>query len=194
MKRKNFIILIIVYITSLTLGTICFISSFWINIFQSYDFLFIRAIILLLFSCIFITLLLFYLKKVNSTIKSIITYRDILLIFTILFFSNYTLYGMIPFNVSRSNSIILVGYLYKNSNTPKTEKEITDYIINKYFIDYNAISKRLQEQISVGNIKKTKNGYMLTEKGRKVVDTFRFITELYNIKKHFLQLDIEKNK
>ena len=131
-------------------------------------------------------LLLLFAKTKSNILKDIITYRDILLMCTFFFFLNYFFYG-IPFNVSRSNSIILVSFLYEQQGSPKTEEEITSFIIKKYFYDYKAVSKRLQEQIASGNIQKVDNGYILTKRGEIIVETFEFITDLYNEKNNFIK-------
>lgn len=192
MNLKNFMILLFVYFSFIFIGTVCFISSFWINIFGTLDVLFFRGLILLIIVCLIIAILLLFAKKKSNILKDIITYRDILLICILLFSSNYFLYGSIPFNVSRSNSIILVSFLYEHKGSPKTEEEITSFIIKKYFYDYKAVSKRLQEQISSGNIQKVDNGYMLTKRGEIIVETFGFIADLYNVKNNFIKEGHEK--
>jgi hypothetical protein len=187
MNLKNFMILLFVYFSFIFIGTVFFILSFWINIFSSFDVLFFRSLILLIIVCLIIAFLLLFAKKKINILKDIITYRDILLICTLLFSFNDFLYGAIPFNVSRSNSVILVSYLYENKGSPKTEEEITRFIINKYFYDYKAVSKRLQEQITSGNIQKIDNRYILTKRGEIIVETFGFITDLYNVKDNFIK-------
>ena len=187
MNLKNFMILLFVYFSFIFIGTVFFILSFWINIFSSFDVLFFRSLILLIIVCLIIAFLLLFAKKKINILKDIITYRDILLISILLFSFNYFLYGAIPFNVSRSNSVILVSYLYEHKGSPKTEEEITSFIIKKYFYDYKAVSKRLQEQIASGNIQKVDNGYILTKRGEIIVETFEFITDLYNEKNNFIK-------
>jgi hypothetical protein len=192
MNLKNLMILFFVYFIFILIGTVCFILSFWMNIFGALDVLFFKSLILLMIVCLIIALLLLFAKKKSNILKEIITYRDILLICTFLFSFNYFLYGAIPFNVSRSNSIILVSFLYDHKGSPKTEEEITGFVINKYFYDYKAVSKRLQEQIASGNIQKVDNGYILTKRGEIIVKTFGFITDLYNVKNNFIK-DGHKN-
>ena len=186
MNLKNFMMLLFVYFSFIFIGTVFFILSFWINIFSSFDILFFRSFILMIIVCLIIAFLLLFVKKKINILKDIITYRDILLICILFFFLNYFFYG-IPFNVSRSNSIILVSFLYEHKGSPKTEEEITSFVINKYFYEYKAVSKRLQEQIASGNIQKVDNGYILTKRGEIVVKIFEFITDLYNEKNNFIK-------
>ena len=184
MNIKEVFILSIIYLCFIVIGTVLFISLFWVDYFHKMDVLFFRSVVLLIIVCCIISFLLITIKK-KIRIFKIITYRDILLICTLLFSLNYFLYIMIPFNFSRSNSVLLVSYLYKNKGIPKTEEEITNFIIDKYFYKYKAVSVRLNEQIVSGNIQKIDNGYVLTKRGENIVELFGFITDLYNEKNNF---------
>jgi predicted transcriptional regulator len=86
----------------------------------------------------------------------------------------------------------LVSFLYENKGSPKTKEEITSYVINKYFYEYKAVSMRIREQITSGNIQKVDNGYILTKRGEKIVETLGFISDLYNVKNNFIK-DGHKN-
>ncbi len=184
---KTFLKLATLYVIMLITGTILYISSFRINFIDAQSIPLVGSIALLLIICLIALIALIILKRTSIYIN-ILTYRDIALILLLLFFFNYNLYGMVPFNCARSNSIIMVGYLLKNNPTPKTEKEIQDFVENEYFQKYQAIQKRLHEQIKAGNIKKVDGGYILTKRGILVVKVFGFITDLYNMDQNFTKL------
>ena len=186
MKLQDFIKLAFIYLLSLIGGTSLFIISFWTDLFANVNAVLIKAIIFLLVICLVIAGGLFLYKKHRDK-KKILTYRDIIMICIILFFLNYFIYGFIPFNVSRSNSMIMLGMLYNNPDTQITEEEITDYVSHKYFIDYKAINVRLNEQVSVGNLKKEGDKYQITEKGLFMLKIFKHTTSLYNVDNNFLE-------
>ena len=117
-----------------------------------------------------------------------LTLRDVILIVVLFFFLNYNLYGMVPFNCSRSNSIIIVGYLLKNSQSPKTKNEIEAFVKEEYFDKYQAIQRRLDEQVNAGNIKELNGQYELTTQGVYVVKIFGFITDLYKTDQNFTKI------
>lgn len=148
------------------------------------------AISLLFLACMFTILLLIYLLKI---LKFRIIKQDYILIFTLIFFFNYNLYGLIPFNVSRSNSIIVMGYLKANDGKPKTENEIKEFVEEKYFVEYQAIQKRLNEQVSAGNIKFVNNGYIITPRGLFVLNLFSKITSFYNVENDFTQVKVKND-
>ena len=186
MKLQEFKELVFIYSISLIVGTLLFIISFWTGLFADVNAVFIKAIMFLLVICLVIAGGLFLYKK-NRDKKKILTYRDIIMICIILFSSNHFIYGLIPFNVSRSNSMIMLGMLYNNPDTQKTEKEITDYVYHKYFIDYKSINIRLNEQVSIGNLKKEGDKYQITEKGLFILKIFKLSTSLYNVDNNFLE-------
>lgn len=182
---KSRIKLVIVYLVSLLVGTLIFIVSLWLpfTCLRNIDILFFKAVILLLITC-FIILFVLILLKIKFSI-SFFQYRDVIIIFLCLFFFNFNLYGEIPFNFSRSNSVIMMEYLYKNNQIAKSEEEIEGYITKKYFKEYKAVQIRLSEQMRSGNITKTPEGYTITKKGIKIMNIMSFITGLYNVENDF---------
>lgn len=186
---KNMLILFFIYCAGVVFGTALFVTLFRLNIFNELDYVFYRAIVLLLLSCATMAAALFIIK-INTRLKYIITYRDLVIFVLILFSLNFNFYIMIPFNVSRSNSVLLIGYLEKNDGVPKTEDDITKFMIEKYFGEYKAVSLRLKEQMALGNIQATKNGYIVTESGKKYMEILKKISDIYKVKNNFL--DIKK--
>ena len=56
-----------------------------------------------------------------------------------------------------------------------------------YLKNNDAISKRLNEQIKNGNIKKKENKYILTNKGLSMKKSFIIVTKLFNINDILIQ-------
>ena len=184
---KNQIKLTLFYISIIVLGTIIYISLFSINLMKTNGIPLAKPLFLLVMVCVIFFFLLILLKEKNSTPQSLI-FKDIVLITVLLFFINYNLYGLIPFNCSRSNSIIMLGYLYKNKSSSKTKSEIETFVKEEYFDKNHAIQNRLSEQINAGNIKEKNGGYELTPQGITVVKFFGYITDLYKTDTNFTKL------
>ncbi len=144
--------------------------------------LFILLFIVFIFSSIMFSFVWFKVKWVL-----VLTFRDIIIISLLIFFSNINIYLLVPFNVSRSNSMIIMGYLYENHSVAKSRKDIEQYVINKYFYEYGAVRIRLDEQINAGNVEESDNGIILTDRGNKVVELLNYISNLYNIDNNFLE-------
>jgi hypothetical protein len=120
--------------------------------------------------------------------------KDILIVTIASFFINYNIYGLIPFNASRSNSIIMVGYLLQNEGQPKSESEIESYVKTIYFDKYHAIKRRLDEQIKAGNIAEANGKYYLTSRGKFLTELFANVTDLYRTDCNFAKLLISGGK
>jgi len=130
-------------------------------------------------------MLLVGLKTKSHSMRSVLTYRDIALISVLLFSGNWFIYGTIPFNVSRSNSVLILSYLYASG--PRSEREITDHVKAKYFDSYGAMKIRLQEQAASGTIDYIDGNYVLTSKGHATVEGLAAFSDLYNLKQNFLR-------
>jgi hypothetical protein len=184
-KLNYFFKLIFIYIFFLIISTILFIALFWIEIFNFFDVLFLKYFILLIITTCVIFILLLFLKKIN--IFKIISTKDILIICLLAFTFNNFIYGLIPFNTSRSVSVMIVGYLYNNKDKSVSNKELNEYIYKLYFLKENAVNMRIEEQIKIGNIEKVENQFKLTNKGLVIVGFMNSITEMFNTKKNYIK-------
>jgi hypothetical protein len=177
---KDKIILIAFYAFIIFLGTAFYISIFSINLMELNEVPLAKPLLLLMVTCLIFVFFLVHLKKYNKTPR-ILTSRDIVLIVMLLFFINYNFYGLIPFNCSRSNSILIMGYLNENTASAKTKDEIEKFVKEEYFNKRQAIQQRLNEQVKAGNIEEVKGKYKLTSRGVTVLKTLGFITDMYNM-------------
>ena len=179
--------LAVFYISNIVIGTVIYISLFSTKLIKSSSIPLAGPLGLLAVLSIILFLSLVTLMKKKKS-PQMLTLRDVILIVVLFFFLNYNLYGMVPFNCSRSNSIIIVGYLLKNSQSPKTKNEIEEFVKEEYFNKYQAIQRRLNEQVNAGNIKEINGRYELTAQGVYVVKIFGFITDLYKTDKNFTKI------
>ncbi|MBT8530910.1 hypothetical protein G6708_07990 [Polynucleobacter paneuropaeus] len=184
---NKFIKLILIYIVFIILGTSIYIFSFSIDFPEKYDFLFIRSGVMLIIASSLIALLLIMLKYKKTCIFSLLLLQDIALIFFMTLILNWFIYGLIPFNVSRSNSIIILKFMYDNQNNLISKNEIKLFTQKKYFEEYDAIGVRIEEQLKSGNIEEINGKYFITPKGIFVANLMLFISNFYNLKNNFLK-------
>ena len=182
---KNFFKLLSIYLAAYLISTLIYLSLFWTDLFNSYDFIFFMYLIFISISIGFILLLLFIFKWKSIFNCEILIFQDMLVICLITFTINWSITGIVPFNVARSNSIILLKFLY-DSQSPQTKPVIQNFVEEKYFDKYDAIGVRLQEQVLAGNFAKVDDGYVITPRGRFVFSQMRFISNLFNLKNNFL--------
>ena len=59
-----------------------------------------------------------------------------------------TIYGLIPFNASRSVSVIIMGHFLNNKEKTFTQKEINSYVYKIYFEDIKAVKKESKSKLN----------------------------------------------
>ena len=178
----NFYKLATIYSFFLIISSVLFVTFFWVKIFDFSDILFFKSLFFLLITITVIFILLIILKKKIR----IISIKDIIIICLLSFILNNFVYTLIPFNTSRSVSIMLIGYLYNNIDKNISKNEINEHIFHLYFLKENAIQRRLEEQIQIGNIEEIYDHYRLTQKGLITARFFNVTTKIFNTKKNYI--------
>lgn len=181
--RNRTTLKIIFYLIFLLAGTFTYIFSFRYLEIGSNKNLLIGEVLLLFVVCIFFAYLIKIINK--KYLKKLFNYQDLIIYFLILFFFNYNIYGFIPFNTSRSNTVIMMDYLNNQNTIPVSKTSILEYVNNVYFYEYDAIQKRLEEQIAIGNVIKSDKGYVITKRGELILNIFSKVTDLYNMDQNF---------
>lgn len=182
--------IIAVYMATIAVATIIYITLFWTELFSQENSLFFRAggILVLTAAVVFLALLLGVFFKVGWI--SLLSIQDIFLVCLLFMSINWQVYGLIPFNATRSNSVILLDYLYSQDGVSVSKNNIEEYVKRAYFTEYDSIGTRLEEQAKSGNIKSVDGGWVITEKGRDVARTMNYITNLYNpTRTYFIHVD-----
>lgn len=182
MRNKTFLKFLF-YVIFLLFGTLSYIFTFrYLEIGLNKNLL-VGEITLLFVICIVFV----YLIKITNKkyLQSLFNYQDFIIYFLILFFFNYNFYGFIPFNASRSNTVIIMDYLNNQNSAPVSKSSILEHVNRVYFYEYDAIQKRLDEQIAVGNIIKSEKGYKITKRGELILNIFSRVTDLYNMDQNF---------
>ena len=78
-----------------------------------------------------------------------------------------------------------MDYLNSQNAVPVSKDSILEHTNNVYFYEYDAIQKRLEEQIAIGNVIKSDEGYVITKRGELILNIFSKITDLYNMDQNF---------
>lgn len=179
MKFKNAAALLAFHTIFFILGTALFILLFHTQLFKNVDVLFYRGIVLLLISCTVTTALLFLFKK--STSGHLWTYRDILLSLVLIFSLNLVFFTHIPVTADRSISVFILGYMNNNSDKTISSQDMANIFTGKYLYEYDAMTKRFNEQIVSGNIVENNNGFKITKRGQLIIKIYVFVAKLFDI-------------
>ena len=184
MKFKEFLQLAGVYILIYAVSSVIYVLLFGSPLFGFLGVFFYRGIALLLVSGLFAACLSFAVKM--FWLRGIMTYRDILLIFTVFCCVNMVFFTHVPVTAERSISIFVLGYMSEKPDKVYTEQEIEDFFISRYIRDYRAFEKRFHEQIVSGTVRPEGNGYILTDRGKALIKFYDFIAECFYIDKKLI--------
>ena len=77
-------------------------------------------------------------------------------------------------------------YLNSQNGESLDKNEILVYVNDKYFYEYDAVQKRLDEQVNAGNIIKSGDKYKISNRGAFILNLFGFITNIYGIENNFI--------
>lgn len=182
---RELVNLFVVYLCSFVCATVVYVSGFWVQFDQQLDVLFFKSAILLVIVGAILFVILVILSQQWSAMK-FFTIRDALLATVTFMWLNHSLFGMVPFNASRSVSVMIVGYFYHNQGETLAEEDVEKYVRRLYFDNERAVRRRLEEQVAIGNLEKIGGNYRLTPKGVEVARMVGGITALFNMKKNYI--------
>jgi len=183
-KFTEFLLLTGAYIAIYAVSTVTFVLLFGTPLFGAVYVFFYRGIGLLLVSGLFAAILSFMVKKL--WLRCIMTYRDVLLIFTIFCCVNMVFFTHIPVTAERSISIFVLGYMANDPNKIITEQDMEKRFINQYIMDFDALGKRLHEQMDIGTVKEENGGFVITDRGKGLMRIYDFIADCFHIDKRLI--------
>lgn len=109
------------------------------------------------------------------------TSKDFVTMFCL--FSSFTLGWFIlgPVAVERSISVFMLSYMEQNDDKSIDIDDFEHIFYQKYIIDADSFGMRFNEQITSGNIMPVADGdgYIITNNGRFVVNSFRLCAKLF---------------
>lgn len=152
---------------SLHLNIFASVSAY---IYRLYILLFVFALILFIFSFII------YIKNkriFNFDFSDITTCIVMSALFVALFFS------LGPMVVERSYTVYSLAYMTDNDGLYSYEDVRNQFVTG--YVDKGATQKRLNEQVDIGNIEKDGETYRITEKGKRLINLFRFIEKIFPV-------------
>lgn len=108
-------------------------------------------------------------------LSSIVLCIGISALFMALFFS------MGPTTIDRSYTVFMLSDMTDHADIVYTAEEIKDGFVDNYIERFNESKRRIDEQLSIGNLEQVEGGYCITEKGQRLIQLFRFIEFFYPV-------------
>lgn len=171
---------IILYFFILLICTLSFVGLFHTNILKSLNVFMYRGCAFILVCGALAAGLMFlgrrWLKGLNLERKDAVTVCVLFCSITLAWFT------LIPVTVERSISVFMLSYMEENSESSITAEDFGNIFYQKYIDDFGAFDKRFHEQVTTGSIEETaeKGHYVITERGRFLVQMFRLFGRLFD--------------
>lgn len=86
-----------------------------------------------------------------------------------------------PMVIERSYTVYSLADTTDHSDTVYSAKDIKTQFIEGYIEKANESQKRIEEQVSIGNLEEVPGGSRITEKGKNLVKLFRFIETIFSV-------------
>ncbi len=86
-----------------------------------------------------------------------------------------------PLTIDRSYTIFELADMAENENRVFTAEEVEERFSDIYIHQYGSTARRIEEQLSIGNMVREGEGYRITEKGKRLIGTFRLVEKLYPV-------------
>jgi hypothetical protein len=139
---------------------------------------FYRGLVMLAVTAIIVTVVLVALWR--TSYRGLIGVRDILLIVSLLVSVNMVFFTHLPVTADRSISVFILAYMNR-AEGPLTAEQISDSVVEEYFLKRQAIDKRLAEQVVTGTVVRSGDAYVISDEGRWLVGFYELIATAFNI-------------
>lgn len=86
-----------------------------------------------------------------------------------------------PMTIERSYTIYSLADMTDNASKVYSAEEIKRQFIDGYIEKAGESQKRIDEQVSIGNLLEVNGGYQISEKGQRLVGIFRFVEKIFPV-------------
>ena len=86
-----------------------------------------------------------------------------------------------PLTAERSYTIYTLADLTDHADKTYTSEEIENNFIEGFIKGFHESQRRIEEQVSVGNVEETESGYRITKKGERLIQLLRFVEKIYPV-------------
>ncbi len=86
-----------------------------------------------------------------------------------------------PMTIERSYTIYSLADMADHADIVYSSDDIKSQFIDGYIEGANESQKRLDEQVAIGNLELSEDGYRITEKGQRLVKIFRLVETVFPV-------------
>jgi hypothetical protein len=175
--------LVFVHMLALATGSVLFALLMHYQLLGAWVY-FYRGVLLLLVAALVVAAGLYALS--HGPLSELITGRDIVLAFLAIFSINLVFFTHVPVTADRSVTIFMLGYMNDRPDLVYTREQVRDFFIQRYVDDYDAIQRRFDEQVVSGNLETATQGYKLSNRGRRLMQFYHWVSDVYGVDKKFI--------
>lgn len=185
-SKKQILETIGVYISIIFISSVFFILLFRTPLIKHINVFFYRGCFLLVIATFFSIILALLAKKIFKSLQ--LEIKDAITIAGLFFGVTLGWFILAPVTVERSISVFMLSYMEQNDETSITTEEFGNIFYKKYIDEFGAFDKRFHEQVMTGSIKETTENehYVITERGRFLVQIFRLFGRLFDTEQWLL--------
>ena len=173
---KSAILFILLSALIVMVSTILLHLSFWS---EQKAFIYRLISIALLCCATFVIISIFVFKKKETvwglSFSTFVLCIGLSTVFMCLFFT------LGPMVIERSYTVYSLADMTDHPDTVYSAEDIKTQFIEEYIEKANESQKRIEEQVSIGNLEEVPGGYRITEKGKNLVKLFRFIETIFPV-------------
>ena len=138
---------------------------------------------LFVFDCICTVLLLVLVIVLSIKRKQIFWLNFSSMVISIVFSAVFMalFFSLGPMTIERSYTVFTLADLSDNAGKVYTSQEIKDNFEDRFIEEFNESQRRIEEQVSIGNVEEVDGGYQITKKGERLIKLFRFIETIFPV-------------
>lgn len=173
------------------LAFVMFCFLFWYGVLSSVEVVFYRGIAIALFAVVIeLALFLFMGLIVGDARGQLFSLNDLTAMVSLGFAFNIVFLVLIPVTVDRSVSVFLLGHMSIAGKDVYTKEELETALIEKYVKEYEAVTRRMNEQILSRNIESKDGGFALTSQGEAFIEFSRAMARIFPIDTRFISAPV----
>ncbi|WP_336490484.1 hypothetical protein [Methylobacterium nigriterrae] len=172
------------HILAVSLGFLCFVALFQIDLLPGIGILFYRGLALLIVA--FVVTLGLALVAAGRLADWGVRRRDALGACILSLALNLGFLVLLPVTVDRSISVFVLAEMAAHPDEAYTAERMRGVFEKRYLGEYRQIDRRLQEQAASGNVRASGDAYVITPQGRAFIRLSRLVANAFRTDPRFV--------
>jgi hypothetical protein len=173
---------LVIFGAAAIVGFLALVALFKIGVMGHVDILFYRGLAL----CVVVMVLLTGTFWFAGNKTGWCSLRDAMAAGVLSFGLNLAFLIVAPVTVDRSVTVFVTGYMAAHPGEALTVGALQTAFERRYLGEFQQVQRRMDEQVTSGNVAARNGGYVLTEQGQRFIATAKFIGWLFDADPRFV--------